>query len=163
MLQNLVQEKYSMQTQAHGHYLETLKVPVLFDCMFCSSLHIGCNPSVHTHTPSPVTQMVIWCRTNMNKFNLKSGSQLPGYPSYTANLLWEWHCGSVADICTRNQVPSQAKHVWWSLCQKKGSMQIQQSNIEWYQILRHVECYAKIVYPKEQKGHKWNRMFCSMR
>ena len=50
MLQNLVQEKYSMQTQAHGHYLETLKVPVLFDCMFCSSLHIGCNPSVHTHT-----------------------------------------------------------------------------------------------------------------
>lgn len=75
----------------------------------------------HTHTPSPVTQMVIWCRTNMNKFNLKSGSQLPGYPSYTANLLWEWHCGSVADICTRNQVPSQAKHVWWSLCQKKGA------------------------------------------
>lgn len=42
-----------MQTQAHGHYLETLKVPVLFDCMFCSSLHIGCNPSVHTHTHHP--------------------------------------------------------------------------------------------------------------
>ena len=30
-MMHVVQEEYSMQTQVHGHYLETLKVPVLFD------------------------------------------------------------------------------------------------------------------------------------
>ena len=144
MLKNLVQEKYSMQTQAHGHYLETLKVPVLFDCMFCSRQHIclGCNPSVHTHTRT-IPRHKWWFDIGQTWKN----------PTWKVDLYYlgtlpilRICCGSdiveawrifVRGIRSRAKPSTFAGHF-----AKKGSMQIQQSNIEWYQILRHVECYA---------------------